>query len=162
MEAIDGWPESAVEQATRGFAAIVRHFFYEGGFSDVLGDAYERIADDWGGPVLGQYFTPWPAARMMARLTLDFSADDEGRLRDGPALTIQDPACGSGVMGLAAKAFICQEYGRSALKHVRFYGQDIDRACCLMARIQQRLTDVPYMTSFYAAFRHERQASASS
>jgi len=52
-------------------------------------------------------------------------------------VTINDPACGSGIMLLAAASY-CPQW---ALDYavVRFYGQDIDRQCVQMARINMML-----------------------
>ena len=52
-------------------------------------------------------------------------------------ITINDPACGSGIMLLAAASY-CPQW---ALDYavVRFYGQDIDRQCVQMARCNMML-----------------------
>ena len=52
-------------------------------------------------------------------------------------VTIHDPACGSGVMFLAAASAIPQwmlDWG-----FVRFYGQDIDQTCVQMAKVNMML-----------------------
>lgn len=148
MEAIDPWPDKAVRKAAEGFAILQKYFVFDGGFDDVLGRVYMRIRDDWGGQVLGQYFTPWPIAKMMARSTIGELGDEElRRLEEGPPIGIQDCACGSGVMLLAARAVIAEKYGRRALRMLRCAGQDIDPLCCTMCKIQLRLTNVPWALS---------------
>jgi hypothetical protein len=52
-------------------------------------------------------------------------------------ITICDPACGSGVMLLAAAAH-CPRWARD-YNVVRFFGQDIDRQCVQMARAHMML-----------------------
>lgn len=157
VEAIDGWGRETVQHAVAGFGLLTQHFFIDGGFYDVLGDVYMRIRDDWGGSYLGQYFTPWPLARMMARLTVEEMANLESRLEGGETITLHDPACGSMVMGLAAKSVIAERYGRKALRQVRMCGQDIDEVCCLMAKIQTLMTDSYWMRDLNLALAGEVQ-----
>lgn len=141
-----GWSRGAFSAASEAFSVLLNHFVYEGGFYDVLGDAYMQVRSDWGGKYLGQYFTPWPVCLAMAALTAgELPAD---RLKNGPPVTVQDPACGSGSMLLALQAHVAQTHGRRALRMVRCYGQDIDATCVTMAKIQQRLVNVPYMLNW--------------
>lgn len=149
MELIADWPREAVLAAKKGFHILVEHFVYDGGFDDVLGQTYMQIRSDWGGSVLGKYFTPWPIAYLMTNLTMDEL--DADRLRHGPSVPICDPACGSAVMLLAARAHIASSFGRRALRTVRCYGQDIDPLCCTMANIQLAMSNVPWMLSLMHA-----------
>ena len=52
-------------------------------------------------------------------------------------VTVNDPACGSGIMLLAAASY-CPKWALNCAV-VRFYGQDIDRQCVQMARINMMI-----------------------
>ncbi len=158
MELIADWPDAAVRAAKKGFDILVEYFTYGGGFDDILGQAYMMIRSDWGGSVLGQYFTPWPVARLMTELTT--AEFDPDRLEHGPAVELYDPACGSAVLLMAARAHIAVTYGRRALRHVRCYGQDVDPLCCTMANIQLAMSNVPWMLSLMAATHADMAAKA--
>lgn len=155
MELISEWPRPALMAAKEGIQILIQHFWHDGELYDVMGDAYMRIRSKWAGDVLGQYFTPWPMCRMMARQIM--SGIDVDRIRNGPPITIQDPACGSGSMLLAAKAAMVELYGgefdhwREPANSLKVYGQDIDRVCWLMCSIQMRMSHAPWMTSFMMA-----------
>ncbi len=148
LEIVGQWGRPAVQKVCEGLAILVDHFRDHGGFYDLLGQTYELCADDWGGQVLGQYFTPWPAARMMARQTMEGVKDP---IDAGETVTVHDPACGSGVMLLAAKSVVAARCGRRSLRYLKCYGQDIDSICCTMARIQERMSNIPWLLNFYAA-----------
>ena len=148
LEIVDEWGEGAIKKATEGFAVLVHHFRDDGAFYDLLGQTYELCSDDWGGQVLGQYFTSWDIARMMARSTMDGVED---RIESGETVSVHDCACGSGVMLLAAKSVVAERCGRRSLRQLKCYGQDIDPICCTMAKIQERMTNIPWLLSLYAA-----------
>jgi len=102
-------------------------------WADTLGDVYM----EFGHPAKhgGQFFTPWPIARMMAEMSLrDIDALLESK--SGP-VEIYDPCCGSGVMLLAA-ASCCPKWAIECGK-VKFYGNDIDENCVKMARANMML-----------------------
>ncbi len=135
-------------KAAEMFAILLGHFSYEGEFGDVLGPVYQNLASMGAKSIMGQFFTPWPVAVMMAGMTMGDLKDHETRKKP---ITISDPACGSGVMLLAAKAVVAAERGRQALRDYAFYGQDIDRVCVNMCRVQMKLTDDRFMTNFLLA-----------
>ena len=92
---------------------------------------------EFGHPVKhgGQFFTPWPIARIMAEVTLR-DIDTLLESKAGP-IEIYDPCCGSGVMLLAA-ASCCPRWAIECGK-VKFYGNDIDENCVKMARANMML-----------------------
>lgn len=99
-------------------------------FRDHLGSAYMAITGS--DKFNGEFFTPWPVARFMARVIVGDAQEALERTPQNP-LTVYDPACGSGVMFLAAASELpwrAIQEGR-----VAFYGQDIDPVCANMARI---------------------------
>jgi type I restriction-modification system DNA methylase subunit len=67
----------------------------------------------------GQFFTPWPVAEMMARML------------EPTGGAINDCACGSGVMMLAA----AKTMTNAQLDHAVFVGQDIDFTCAMMCAL---------------------------
>lgn len=102
-------------------------------YQDVLGLCYMalRTVD----PHLGQFFTPWSAARLVAEVIAGRIVE---RYRaDKNEIYILDSACGSGVMLLA----IADALPRDMLKENRlvFAGLDIDPLCVAMARLNLRL-----------------------
>ncbi|RMH39825.1 MAG: hypothetical protein D6694_10805, partial [Gammaproteobacteria bacterium] len=83
----------------------------------------------------GQFFTPWNVARMMAEMQLPSdraAALEIARTNEDGKISVYDPACGSGVMLIAAWD-VARERGYDDL--VALYGQDIDPYCVTMARI---------------------------
>lgn len=100
-------------------------------FRDHLGTAYMAICGS--DKFNGQYFTPWPVAKMMAlMLQGDPEAETRGRGPDNP-VTVCDPAVGSGVMLLAHAASVpwrLVQEGRYA-----YFGMDSDPTCANMARL---------------------------
>ena len=93
-------------------------------FYDVLGDTYMDLVSAWGQKALGQYFTPWPVAKMMAAINYTGTEATEKAL-----IRVCDPACGSGAMMLAFAQHIVETHGTAALKNYSFTGIDLDRFC---------------------------------
>jgi hypothetical protein len=101
-------------------------------FTDILGPLYEELASRGGKQLLGQFFTPWPVASMMAEMSNPMSIEvPQDRL-----LTACDPACGSGVMMLATASVILRRAGAEALRRWSFYGCDLDPICARMMAVQ--------------------------
>jgi len=146
MAIVKSWDDPEVpELLAKGFAVLQEHFVHDGGFDDLLGRTFMLCRHEWGG-CKDQEFTGWATARMMARQTLgDLEAE---RLEPGEPLRLHDPACGSGVLLLAAQSVIAERFGREALQHVECSGQDIDDLCVTMCRIQMRMTNLRWMVAF--------------
>lgn len=85
---------------------------------DVLGDVYEEFGMN--SNHFGQYFTPHPTAKMLARVNVDDS-------HDNPPVSIADPACGSGRLLIYAAREIDEE--------VWAFGQDLDEMCAMISAI---------------------------
>lgn len=139
------------------------------------GDAVGNVYMQFGHPSThaGQYFTPWPIAKVMAELTShDLAAQVADRVSEALApiadllpvanlgdkpnllrwvverflpghakafkpITVIDPCVGSGVMLLATAS--CAPHWMSALGLIQYFGQDIDRTCVQMCRINLML-----------------------
>lgn len=104
-------------------------------FRDILGELFMRL--DVHSARAGQFFTPWPVALMMAQMQFDRETF-EAKAREAGAVTVCDPAVGSGVMLLAFASVVHAELGWTGVGQLRLYGQDIDQRCVLMCRIQIR------------------------
>lgn len=99
-------------------------------FQDVLGDVYMELGSRGRRQGLGQFFTPWPVASVMAKISL--GAPPKGdRL-----VTCCDPACGAGVMMLALANAVLRHYGSDALRAYSFTGCDLDLRCARMMAAQ--------------------------
>ena len=108
-------------------------YFIDGYYGDPLGTFYmERFS--YGNN--GEFFTPWNVAYMMAEM-LDM----------GPTDKTCDPACGSGIMLLAARCVIHKKHGWLASSRYgrNLYGMDINDRMTKMAKINLYLTDYVYM-----------------
>jgi hypothetical protein len=123
------------KEATPFFGIALGELMYRAmnDYKDVLGLCYMalRTVD----PRLGQFFTPWSAARLVAEVVAGGIAE---RSRVGEdEIYILDSACGSGVMLLA----IADALPRHLLKERRivFAGLDLDPLCVAMTRLNLRL-----------------------
>ena len=104
---------------------------------DFLGGFY--MAEQLGNPRRGQYFTPYDVADMMSRITLGTVGAE---ITQKGYITVNDPACGSGVMLLAgANCLRRQKIGVES--NVLFVGQDIETGIGLMAYVQLSLAGCP-------------------
>lgn len=100
-------------------------------FEDIIGPLYMEMASRGGRQQLGQYFTPWGVASMMAQMTAGEKPEDTGQL-----LKVCDPACGSGVMLLAFAHHVLFNWGEDALTHLSVTGCDIDAYCSRLMALQ--------------------------
>ena len=105
-------------------------------FRDILGTLFMRL--DLKSVQAGQFFTPWPIAEMMARMTFDRDSFLE-TVRERGTVSVNDPAVGSGVMLLAFAKAVHDCFGRAGTDRLRLYGSDIDVRCVNMCRIQLRM-----------------------
>ena len=99
-------------------------------FMDILGAVYAALSSKGGKQLLGQYFTPWNLALMMAKLNPDPNTAGQG------LKVLADPACGSGVLLLAKANQILETHGSSELCKWKFYGCDLDAICARVTAIQ--------------------------
>lgn len=100
---------------------------------DFLGPLYM----EYGNPSqrLGQYFTPDPICRMMARMSLN---NFESVVKERGIVTLDEPACGAGGMIISVAQEI--EYqGYDPRVHLQIQATDIGRDCFNMCYIQLSL-----------------------
>lgn len=103
-------------------------------FRDVLGEIYQAINLNSKGS--GQFFTPNHLAEAMAKMVIDKPSNTDG------VITVNDPACGSGVLLLnAVNSF--KDKNIDYTKNLLVYGQDIDIKCFCMTYIQLSLAGIP-------------------
>lgn len=99
-------------------------------FEDILGETYMDLSSHYQAKHMGQYFTPWDMALMMARF-------NQVKLVDQPLIRIGDlGGCGSGNLILAVAHDVFMNQGPEALLRCSFTGVDLDRACSLMTALQ--------------------------
>lgn len=94
---------------------------------DLLGDLYMEL--DMNSHWHGQFFTPYHIAQMIAMMTIG------GQESSDKPITITDPACGSGVLLIAA-ADAYKKNKTTKNLDLFFIGQDIDPIVAKMCYIQ--------------------------
>lgn len=120
--------QASTREAIEAYAALVeRH-----PFDDVLGPVYMELASHGNRAQFAQFFTPMPVALMMAKMSLGSPARKDG----GDLIRVIDPACGSGVMMLAAAQEVFYGQGADALLRYSLTGVDLDRTCAKMMATQ--------------------------
>lgn len=129
--------EPAPEKARRVVDQVVECYLEEVAkahpFTDLLGEAYMDTASKSRQSGLGQYFTPTPIARMMAKMLMGV---ESGRKPNGDLWRTCDPTSGSGVMMLTAAQEILDSHGKDALANWSFTCCDLDYVCSLMSAVQ--------------------------
>jgi type I restriction-modification system DNA methylase subunit len=111
----------------------VTNAFEENRNQDFLGDIYMNL--NLGSNQMGQFFTPYNVAFMMAKMTM---GDPHPYIKQKGYVEINDPTCGAGVTLIAA-ANTLEEQGVNFQNSALFVGQDIDYVACLMCYIQLSL-----------------------
>lgn len=100
-------------------------------FEDILGPTYMALASNGKKSGLGQFFTPFPIASLMAQMV----AHDTPALPADRLITACDPCSGSGVMMLALCNHICTG-GASELRRWSVTCCDLDAICAQMSAVQ--------------------------
>src|SRR5580698_5821659 len=90
----------------------------------------------------GQFFSPYPLCRMMAKMTLGDEEDVRARIEARGFVTVQEPCCGSGAMVIAL-AHEMRELGINHQQHLHVTATDVDPKCVHMAYVQFALLHIP-------------------
>lgn len=118
------------DQFAQLFAQLVL-IIEENPWQDFLGEFY--MEQNLNGETKGQFFTPYVIAHFMAEMTISKDAKN-----DCP-ISINDPACGSGVMLISAAEVWSKKENRDYKRDLFFVGQDIDPLVAKMCYIQLSL-----------------------
>lgn len=112
----------------------------EEGPDDILGRTFHdlELHNKWA----GQYFSPYPLCRMMAKMTIGDAGELETKIAARGFVTASEPAAGSGAMVIAL-AHEMQESGMNYQRHLHVTAVDVDTKCVHMAYLQLSLLHVP-------------------
>ena len=105
---------------------------------------------------IGQFFTPYDVARMMAMISLEGAAD---LIAANGFLTLQEPASGAGGMVLAA-AQTLQDSGFDPGLHMLVNAIDLSPLCFHMTFLQLTLRGIPALVEHGNTLSGERVARA--
>ena len=87
----------------------------------------------------GQFFTPWTVCEMMAEMSLQGCTDI---IQQRGFITVQEPACGSGAMALAA-AKVLREKTHDVERQLFVEATDVSDTCFKMTYLQLALMNIP-------------------
>lgn len=123
-----------MEQFSVAFARLVNEMERKP-FTDILGGYYLEIASHSSKQARGEFFTPTPISKMMARMLFDV----EKLKSKGTPITVNEPACGSGGMVLA----IAELLAPKNVDLLRVTCQDINPVATDMCFINTSLWGIP-------------------
>lgn len=118
--------------------AITRMALYENPH-DYLGSIYMKA--EVNNRHNGQYFTPWPIAKLLTKVNFDAETVKK-IIATGRPITVMDTAAGSGVMILAF-ADSMRSSGFDPSRHLFATTVDIDPSCVKMSFLQFAMADIP-------------------
>lgn len=110
----------------------------EDDMSDILGKVFSQL--ELGNKWKGQFFTPDPVCRVMAKISL--SDDIQEKIDKDGFITVGEPAVGGGAMVIAIAKEI-KERGINYQKHLHVTAVDVDIRAVHMAYIQLSLFFIP-------------------
>ncbi len=138
MQIVKGYKPEEVQRLCEGLGHLVMAL--EGGFTDVLGCVFHdlELHNKWA----GQYFTPYPICRMMAKMTVGDRPSLRNQIEERGFITAMEPACGSGGM-IIALADAMHDAGINYQQHLHVTAVDVDLKCVHMAYLQFSLLHIP-------------------
>lgn len=110
------------------------------GFSDYLGELYMK--SETSNSKAGQFFTPYNLSKCCAAVCIDKEIVEK-RMENDEILTLNEPACGSGGMILAAVDILYNQHHFNYSRNLVVECSDIDSRCIHMAYLQLGLAGIP-------------------
>jgi hypothetical protein len=138
MEIVKRYTPEEVQRFPEMLATLV--FELEDEPEDVLGKTYHELElhNKWS----GQYFTPFPLCRAMAKMIVGDADDLQERIAERGFLTASEPASGSGAM-IIALALELNEQGVNYQQQLHVTAVDVDAKCVHMTYLQLALLHIP-------------------
>ncbi len=110
------------------------------GFSDYLGELYMK--SETSNSKAGQFFTPYNISKLCASVSLNETQIKEA-IKHDEILPLNEPACGSGGMIMAAVDELYNKYHLNISRNLFVECSDIDSRCVHMAYLQLGLAGIP-------------------
>lgn len=110
------------------------------GFADYIGELYMK--SETSSKNAGQFFTPYCISKACAETAIN-SSQVEQYIKEDKILTLNEPACGSGGMIIAAIDTLYNKYDFNYSRNLFVECSDIDARCVYMTYLQLACTGVP-------------------
>lgn len=134
LEVARNYSRDELEQISQALAFLMEEMEKKP-FTDILGPFYLECASHSSKQARGEFFTPPEISKMMARMLFDVDAIKAA----GKPITMNEPACGSGGMVLAAAELFAPDF----VDLLRVTAQDINPVAVNMAYINFTLWGIP-------------------
>ena len=138
MEIVKRYKPDELAKFPQMFAALT--LALEESPDDIMGRTFHdlELHNKWA----GQYFSPYPLCRMMAKMTIGDKTELEAKIAARGFVTASEPAAGSGAMVIAL-AQEMKEAGINYQRHLHVTAVDVDLKCVHMAYLQLSLLHIP-------------------
>nr|DAL93807.1 MAG TPA: N-6 DNA Methylase [Caudoviricetes sp.] len=110
------------------------------GFSDYLGEIY--MSSGTSSDRAGQFFTPYHVSKVCAEMAMSKDIVEQ-HIENDDVLKLNEPACGSGGMIIAAADILYNKYNFNFSRNLFVVCGDIDKRCVHMAYLQLALAGIP-------------------
>lgn len=110
------------------------------GFNDYLGELYMK--SNTSNSKAGQFFTPYNISKLCAQMSISEAVVNE-YIEQDKILTLNEPACGSGGMILAAADVLYNQHHFNIARNMLVVCSDIDIRCVHMTYLQLGLAGIP-------------------
>lgn len=122
------------------YALLTQQIYTNVGFGDYLGELYMR--SNTSNSKSGQFFTPYSVSKLCAEIAVDGDRVNEC-IENDRILTLNEPACGSGGMILAAADILYNRCRLNISRNLLVVCSDIDTRCVHMSYLQLGLAGIP-------------------